>query len=1226
MKKIFILNILLIFLLINFTQAAWRPGEMQVQINVTDQADIDLIIQQKLTIDHFRGKKMALLVTPEELQNLQQLGFHPEIIIPSLEAHSQMLLNSPDFAVYHDYNTTLTLVDSLLAAFPNIISKQIFGYSHLGRQLYAVKISDNVQIDENEPEVSFDGGHHGDEIMGAEINILLMRDLCIQYGSDPQITELVNTREIWIMPFVNPDGRMSVSRYNNAGVDVNRDWGYMWDGKGWSTAPFSQPESQADRAMINENQFVVSQSNHGGTEGISYPWSYHPNQCLDHNPIDFIAAGYSAASGYIPTLPYFQGFSGMYPINGSAKDSFYGLMGSVGWTHEVSDLKQPLANQIPQYYNWNKPAMLYLIEMASRGIKGLVTDSGNGQGVAAIIWANNSNGDFWPIYSDPDVGDFHKFLLPGTYDVTITANGYQPTTVQNVVVVDTGATAINVQLQPQSGTYGYRIMFSRIPNNNELDEGYTPAALAAPDNIRYSLGRNGYVVIDMGETIANFPGNDLRIIEDDATPEGYTVLLSNGWNGPWTSLGMGLGSQDFDLDGSGLSEFRYIRIEDDGDGPSTGADVGFDLDAIEGRLIPASGPFIMATEYTVWDSTSNSNFILEAGETALLYLAVQNLGVDPAQNVFVKINQGSSLLTVHNDSSWAGNIPSQQLVSAGPYLITADPAAPHNTNQNLLVSIYADGGNNWNHTLPIKVMQGAKIVPQANQVQFPNSFINNMSEYPFNIQNGGMDTLVISDFITQTPRYWVQETGLQLLPGAQETIHIQFQPDDTLHFRDTLTILNNDPVQFERKIFIEGTGIYAPAIQLSADSLVAQLTPNDSIDLTLTLNNLGDGELIFSAQIGNYQPTVILPEGAGGNDSFGHIWIDSDEPGGPQYDWVELGTGSGILIPLSGLNSSSNAIPIGFTVNFYGEDYNSVRVCNNGWLSFNTVSVSYNNTELPSNLAPRSMIAALWDNLNMQTDSRVYYLTDSTRFIIQWEKLYSASGFGPYTFQTIIFKNGNIVLQYKNLTNLENSYTIGMQNHAADDGFHVAFNESYLHDLMAILITKRSWISLNPVGGTIAPGLHTDIIVSLNSKNFPFGDFWASVEIFSNDPQAGHLVIPIHMKVDSILTAIADLQELPKDYQLFQNYPNPFNPTTTIRYGLKHASDVNLKIYNLLGQEVRTLFSARQEAGYQSLVWDGRDNNGIPVASGIYIYQLTANPATGTGQSFMSTRKMILMK
>ena len=201
-----------------------------------------------------------------------------------------------------------------------------------------------------------------------------------------------------------------------------------------------------------------------------------------------------------------------------------------------------------------------------------------------------------------------------------------------------------------------------------------------------------------------------------------------------------------------------------------------------------------------------------------------------------------------------------------------------------------------------------------------------------------------------------------------------------------------------------------------------------------------------------------------------------------------------------------------------------------------------------------------------------------------------------------------------------------MQNHTAEDGFHIAYNESYLHDLMAILITKRSWISLNPVGGTIAPGSQTDITVSLNSKNFPLGDFWASVEIFNNDPQAGHLVIPIHMKVDSIVSGISEFAEIPRDYQLFQNYPNPFNPTTTIRYNIKQASKVKLKIYNLLGQEIRTLVNGSQEAGYQSIIWDGRDNIGVPVASGIYIYQLAANPASGTGDRFINTRKMILMK
>ena len=105
-----------------------------------------------------------------------------------------------------------------------------------------------------------------------------------------------------------------------------------------------------------------------------------------------------------------------------------------------------------------------------------------------------------------------------------------------------------------------------------------------------------------------------------------------------------------------------------------------------------------------------------------------------------------------------------------------------------------------------------------------------------------------------------------------------------------------------------------------------------------------------------------------------------------------------------------------------------------------------------------------------------------------------------------------------------------------------------------------------------------------------------------------------------IFTGIGDdLAGIPTEFSLDQNYPNPFNPTTTIKYGLKEASDVELTVYNMLGQKVRTLVSAQQNAGYQSIQWDGRNDNGSKVASGIYIYKLSAN-------DFVSSRKLILMK
>ena len=94
---------------------------------------------------------------------------------------------------------------------------------------------------------------------------------------------------------------------------------------------------------------------------------------------------------------------------------------------------------------------------------------------------------------------------------------------------------------------------------------------------------------------------------------------------------------------------------------------------------------------------------------------------------------------------------------------------------------------------------------------------------------------------------------------------------------------------------------------------------------------------------------------------------------------------------------------------------------------------------------------------------------------------------------------------------------------------------------------------------------------------------------------------------------------VPKEYALHQNYPNPFNPTTDISFTIGQTSDINLTIYNLLGQKVRVLENASRQAGTHTLRWDGRDQMGQDVSTGVYLYTLT----NGT-QSI--TKKMALMK
>jgi hypothetical protein len=573
--KQFLPAIIILFIYFGASAQSWRVGEQQVRITIASQQQADVINEMKLSFDYVGPDQVRAYVVPSEKTILEANNI--PFIVEVDDLNKQQVLQA-ELEAYHSYQEIIDLADSLVDVFPEICEKHIFGESMGGRQLAALKISDNVSVDEAEAEVVFDGGIHGDEICGPENLIRFARDICIDYGTDPQVTDLINTREIWLYLMVNPDGREAVprTRYNNNGVDLNRDFGYMWDGWGGSTGAFSQVESKALRDCMYQNQFVVHTTYHGGTEYISLPWSYRASQPADWDHIYELGGIYADESLY-PSLDYGQGNSGMYAINGSTKDSNYGIMGSISWSMEISYDKQPPASQLMLYYNRNYPAMLAMIEHAGYGLEGTVTDAVTGEPVAAIVLVN----DFFPAYTDPTAGDFHKYVLPGTYNITIMANGYESQTISDVEVNENSATATDVELQPAIGHYAYKFASSQIPNNNENDEGNTLAVYGAPDEIHYSIGVNGWVVLDMQYPITDGSGPDLVVHENDATPEGYTCYASMSMDGPWTELGQGEGTTEFDLAEGPIAEAQFIRILDDGDGFWSANDAGFDLDAIE---------------------------------------------------------------------------------------------------------------------------------------------------------------------------------------------------------------------------------------------------------------------------------------------------------------------------------------------------------------------------------------------------------------------------------------------------------------------------------------------------------------------------------------------------------------------------------------------------------------------------------------------------------------------
>ena len=230
---------------------------------------------------------------------------------------------------YHSYTEVTAEVAALAAAHPDIVHRFSIGKSYKGRDIWAVKISDNVGVDEAEPEVMFDGGHHANEHMSAEMTLSIMHWLVDGYGHDTRITNIVDTREVWIVFVVNPDGKefdISGGRFHNwrknrqptpgttsIGTDLNRNYSYHWGGGGRTSASpsnityrgtkaFSTPEARAmrdfmaSRVVGGRQQIRAAASFHEDGRLVMWPYGY----TMTNVPSDMTAQDRAALATHRP--------------------------------------------------------------------------------------------------------------------------------------------------------------------------------------------------------------------------------------------------------------------------------------------------------------------------------------------------------------------------------------------------------------------------------------------------------------------------------------------------------------------------------------------------------------------------------------------------------------------------------------------------------------------------------------------------------------------------------------------------------------------------------------------------------------------------------------------------------------------------------------------------------------------------------------------------------------
>ncbi len=291
-----------------------------------------------------------IITTPEELEFLQGLGYRTQIVHADLPAFYRSRFDQArDMGGYKTLSEINSYVDGIIADHPTIVSaKQIIGQSIEGRDIYVVKISDNPAINESEPEILYTSAIHAREVITPEVLLYFMDYITDLYGIAPDITDLIDNREMYFVLNVNPDGyyhnevtdpdgggMWRKNRRDNGdgtyGVDLNRNFGYAWgyDDVGSSpvtssqtyrgTSAFSEPELQVMRDFIEGHEFSIVIWYHSYSNLILWPWGYDYLYTEDELVFREIGDSVQGWNGYSPG----PGWT-LYPVNGGSDDWCYG--------------------------------------------------------------------------------------------------------------------------------------------------------------------------------------------------------------------------------------------------------------------------------------------------------------------------------------------------------------------------------------------------------------------------------------------------------------------------------------------------------------------------------------------------------------------------------------------------------------------------------------------------------------------------------------------------------------------------------------------------------------------------------------------------------------------------------------------------------------------------------------------------------------------------------------
>ena len=556
--------------------------------------DIELVneLSSKLSIDNFKNGFVYAYANQTEFETFltYNLSFEPVYDYYETPKALTMATTVAQMANWDRYPTHAVfsqMMQNFVTNYPNLCVLENFGTSINGYPLVTLIISNNVNTPSDKPEFWWSSTMHGDELTGYVLLLRFADYLLSNYGTDERVTNMLNNIKIHITPLANPDGTfynssngtsVSYSRRANANnVDLNRNFPRV---DGGTSNPI-QNETQLTMDYANNHNIVMAANIHGGTECMNYPWdswTSSQNPHADQNWYYYISTVYVNEVRAVSPSSYFDGpesynTTGIthggdwYVITGSRQDYFNYFKHIKELTVEISDNKQLDVEYLNAYWNYNKNAFLSFTEQVLYGFRGIVTDACTGNALDSVkveIAGHDTYNSF--VYSFAPIGNYHRPIYEGDYEVTFSKTGYVSKTLP-VSVLNNQSTRLDVQLVPVNVAVpdfstanttigiGSAISFQdltsggTVTSRNWYFEGATPSTSSAlnPTNITYNSTGNFDVkleIVSNGCTIEELKSDYIKVIIPGAPTALFTAQETSSCTGEiqFTNQSEGVGN------------------------------------------------------------------------------------------------------------------------------------------------------------------------------------------------------------------------------------------------------------------------------------------------------------------------------------------------------------------------------------------------------------------------------------------------------------------------------------------------------------------------------------------------------------------------------------------------------------------------------------------------------------------------------------------------------------